>query len=391
MAPPVYTRRALLKGAAGLSFAAPFLSSLAPLRSSRALAAGAPLVHPMIERAARPLNYETPMDGLSTRITPIERFYIRNHFDLPSIDAASWRLSIGGLVDRPLVLALGDLEKMKQITVEAVLQCAGNGRGLFVPHVAGVQWQRGAVGNARWTGPRLKDVLELAGPKKDARYLELQGHERPVVEKTPKFIRGIPFAKGVHADTIIALRMNDAPLPMAHGLPARLVVPGWVADDWMKWLARITLLPDEPKGFFYETAYRYPTTPGAPGAPVPPESMQPMQHLVVKSLIATPADGGLLAPGPATVRGVAFSGEQGIKKVEVSVDGGGTWKIARLESGGRYGFTLFELGFDAKPGKLRILSRATDAGGAVQPAAPVWNPSGYLHNAVDAVDVEVRA
>jgi sulfite oxidase len=345
----------------------------------------------MLERASRPLNYETPLDAFATRITPIDRFYIRNHFDLPNVDAASWRLSIEGLVDKPLTLALGDLEKLEQVTVEAVLQCAGNGRGLFVPQVPGVQWQRGAVGNARWTGPRLKDVLALAHPKKGARFLELQGHERPVLDKTPKFIRGIPLAKGMQQDTIIALRMNDKPLPMAHGLPARLVVPGWVADDWMKWLARIALLADEPKGFFYETAYRFPTTPGAPGAAVPPDKMQPMQQLVVKSLIATPTDQSVLLPGRATVRGVAFSGEHGIKKVEVSIDGGTSWKAAHLESGGRYGFTVFELVFDAKPGKLRILSRASDGAGAVQPATPVWNPSGYLYNAIDGVDVEVRA
>jgi len=387
MSPGMYTRRALLKGAAGLSLAAPFLS----LRSRLAIADGAVLNHPMIERTARPLNYEAPLDALGTRITPIDRFFLRNHFDLPSIDAASWRLTINGLVDRPLVLALPDLEKMKQVTVEAVLQCSGNGRGLFIPHVGGVQWQRGAVGNARWTGPRLADVLALAVPKKEGRHLELQGHERPVLDKTPRFIRGIPMAKGMHGDTIIALRMNDRPLPMAHGLPARLVVPGWVGDDWMKWLARVTVLPEEPKGFWYETAYRFPITPGAPGAPIPAEQMRPMQELVVKSLIAAPADGSVLQPGRVTVRGVAFSGEHGIKKVEVSVDGGGTWKSAALEPGGRYGFTMFEIAFEAKPGKLRILSRATDDAGAVQPATPTWNPAGYLYNAVDGIDVEVRA
>lgn len=386
MSPRLYTRRVLLKGAAGLSLSVPF----GPLGSSRGLADGAALKHPMIERSSRPLNYETPLDAFTTRITPIERFFVRNHFDLPTIDRASWRLDVGGLVDKPLVLALSDLERMKQVTVEAVLQCSGNGRGLFVPPVAGVQWQRGAAGNARWTGPRLRDVLQLAGPKKGARHIELQGHESPVHEKTPRFIRGIPLAKGLHEDTIIALRMNDLPLPLAHGLPARLVVPGWVADDWIKWLARLSLLPDEPKGFFYETAYRFPVTPGAPGAPIPPEQMQTMQQLVVKSLVATPANGSVLPPGRATVRGVAFSGERAIERVEVSVDGGRTWRKAALESGGRYGFTMFELGFEAAPGKMRILSRATDDAGAVQPATPAWNPSGYLYNAVDGVDVEVR-
>lgn len=378
-----FSRRTFLQGAGALAIAAPF---------SRAFADGA-LAHPMIERTARPMNYESPLDAFATRVTPIERFYIRNHFDVPMVDAATWRLRIEGLVDKPLELGLADLEKLKQVTVEAVLQCAGNGRGLFVPHVAGVQWQRGAVGNARWTGPRLRDVLALAKPKAAAAHLELQGADRSVLEATPKFIRGIPFAKGIHEDTIVALKMNDARLPQAHGFPARLVVPGWVADDWMKWLSRIAVLDAEPKGFFYETAYRFPASPGAPGAAVPADQMKPMTQLVVKSLIAAPAARSVLAPGRVTVQGVAFAGEQRVAKVDVSIDGGATWAAAKLTDtgGGTYGFTMFEHAFDARPGKLRIVSRATDAGGAVQPAAPVWNPAGYLYNAIDGVDVEVRA
>lgn len=380
------SRRALLKAAGALSLAAP-LGSLLP---RRAYATGGRLVHPMIERTSRPLNYETPLDAFLTRITPVERFYIRNHFDVPNLEAGRWRLEVEGLVDKPLSLALGDLERLKQVTVEAVLQCAGNGRGLLVPHVAGVQWERGAVGNALWTGPRLRDVLALARPRSEARYVELQGGDRSVLEQTPRFIRGIPLAKAMHEDTIIALRMNGVALPLLHGFPARLVVPGWVADDWMKWLSRISLSANEPQGFFYQTAYRFPVAPVAPGTPVPPEMMVPMKGLVVKSLIASPVHQSVVPPGRLMVKGVAFSGEHRLTKVEISVDGGASWKRARLEAGGRYGFSLFELTFEASPGKLRLLSRASDESGAVQPSTPVWNPSGYLYNAIDGVDVEVR-
>lgn len=382
-----FSRRTFLKGAGAMSFAMPFASRLLP----NAYADGGALANPMIERTARPLNYETPLDVFTTRITPLERFYIRNHFDVPMLDATTWRLRIEGLVDKPLELGLADLEKLKHVTVEAVLQCAGNGRGLFVPRVAGVQWQRGAVGNARWSGPRLKDVLALAKPKAQAAHLELQGADRSVIEATPKFIRGIPFGKGMHEDTIVALRMNDVALPQAHGFPARLVVPGWVGDDWMKWLSRIAVLADEPKGFFYETAYRFPVTPGAPGAAVSADQMKVMQLLVVKSQIATPAPRSVVAPGRVTVKGVAFAGQQRVAKVDISVDSGTTWAAAKLvDTGGKYGFTMFEHVVDATPGKLRIVSRATDAGGGVQPVTPVWNPAGYLYNAIDGVDVEVR-
>lgn len=377
-------RRDVLAGATGLALAAPFSSLLVP-RPARAV--GAPDAG-LVELTRRPANYEAPVDVFSTRVTPIERFYVRNHFDVPVLDHAKWRLNIQGLVDQPLSLGLADLEAMPQVTIEAALQCAGNGRALFEPHVPGVQWRKGAMGSARWTGVRLAEVLKRARPRAEARYLEMQGSEQPSVKSTPLFIRGVRVEKALHPDTLIVLKMNDVPLPAVHGGPARLVMPGWVADGWTKWVTRLELRADEPKGFFYQTAYRYPEKPGAPGGHV--DKMIPMERLVVKSVLAIP-DGAVLRPGRQEVRGVAFSGEAKIDKVEVSVDGGATWKNAALDSGGTYGFTLFTLPFDAVPGRMTILSRATDANGAVQPEVAVWNPSGYLYNAVDRAVVEVKA
>lgn len=346
----------------------------------------------LLELSNRPLNYESTVDVFTTRITPIDRFYIRCHHDVPTLDASAWRLTIDGLVDAPQSLGLAALERLPQHEVESVLQCAGNGRALMQPHVPGVQWTRGAMGNARWRGPRLKDVLALARPKGAAKMLQLAGADRPVLPTTPTFLRGVPLEKARHEDTILALQMNGQPLPRAHGGPARLVMPGWVADGWTKWASTLTLLDGEPKGFFWETAYRYPQTPGAPGAPVPPEQMKPMGALVVKSVIGAPVAGAVHKPGPLTVTGVALSGGgHTIASVEVSVDGGG-WRPAPIvDNGGRYGFSVFSLAVDLAPGAHVLRSRATDSAGATQPEAAVWNPSGYLENAVHAVDVVVQA
>jgi len=349
----------------------------------------------LYELAARPPNYESPRETFTSRITPIERFYIRNHFDTPhdeALGAAAWRLRVHGLCGRELSLSLADLRKMKQTTVEAVLQCAGNGRGLFVPQIPGVQWRHGAMGNAQWTGVRLHDVLALSQPAREVRHLQLAGADRPTVDKTPRFIRGIPIEKAMHADTLIALAMNGKPLSPLHGAPARLVVPGWVGDDWVKWIEDIELRADEAKGFYYETGYRFPEPPRAAEQPVPPEQMKPMTRMNVKSIVGSLSDGQRLAVGTHELKGVAFSGEARITRVDVTVDGGVTFQPARLEADSAYGFRVFHLPWTAKaPGRFRIGARATDSKGATQPLEAVWNPSGYLHNAVDFVTVEVGA
>jgi DMSO/TMAO reductase YedYZ molybdopterin-dependent catalytic subunit len=350
----------------------------------------------LYELTSRPANYESTRDTFTTRITPLDRFYIRNHFDAPVGDpttwATTWKLELKGLVAKPRTFTLADLQAMKQTTVEAVLQCAGNGRGLFTPHVPGVQWRWGAMGNAEWTGVKLADILAAAGVDKTAQHIAVQGMEKPTLEVTPPFVRGIPLAKALHPDTIVALRMNGQALSPLHGYPARLVVPGWVADDWIKWLSMIEVRADEPKGFWYETGYRFPTTPGKPGEAVPPDQMKPMTKLFVKSLIGSISDGDVVKPGPIELVGVAFSGEATIKSVDITLDGGATWKAAKLDGkASKYGFRVFKLAWDAQPGTYKIGSRATDSTGAVQPATPVWNPSGYLYNAIDIANVEVRA
>lgn len=346
---------------------------------------------PLIQLSSRPTNYESVRSTFTTRITPTERFYIRSHVDTPVVDPKTWRLSLGGLVKTPLSLSLDDLSRMKQVSVEAVLQCAGNGRALFRPRMPGVQWRRGAVGNAVWRGVRLTDLLARAGVAPEATMLQLTGADRPVLPTAPQFIRGLPIAKGLHEDTIVALEMNGAKLTTLHGAPARLVVPGWVADGWTKWLSEIKVQQEAPKGFFYETAYRVPSEPVGPGAAVLPEKMQPMSQLNVKSIIGSHDSGDVVAPGKQRIVGVAFAGEAGVRSVDVSLDGGKIWTAAKLDPRpSRYGFVRFTHDWDATPGAVSLASRATDGNGAVQPDVPSWNPSGYLYNAIDPFPVQVR-
>jgi sulfite oxidase len=346
----------------------------------------------LIRMTERPPNYESVRSTFTTRITPVERFYLRNHFDLPTIDVAKWRLRVHGLLEKELSLSLADLQRMPQVTVEAVLQCAGNGRALFTPHVPGVQWRYGAMGNAEWTGVRFKDVLALGGLQKEAAFIQLQGAERPTMNTTPAFIRAIPVEKALHPDTLLALKMNGKPLAPSRGQPVRLVVPGWVGDDWVRALVDIEVRADEPKAFYYDTAYRFPVTPGAPGAPIPADQMKPMTKLNVKSLLGSLSDGDRVAPGVHQLAGVAFSGEAGIERVELSFDGGKTWTAAKLDGPATaYGFRLFRHAWKAEPGSYEVACRATDSAGATQPETPVWNPAGYLYNAIERLKVEVRA
>lgn len=378
-------RRQFLKtSAAGLSAAAWWLHAPTLARAAEG--------GQLIQLSERPLNYESVRSTFTTRLTPLDRFYLRNHFDVPTVDVKAWRLQIHGLVEKPLSLSLADLERMPQVKVEAVLQCAGNGRALFAPRVPGVQWRYGAMGGAEWTGVRLKDVLERARPRAGAAHLQLQGAEKPTLATTPPFIRGIPMAKGLHPDTLIALRQDGKPLTVNRGRPARLVVPGWVGDDWVRFLSDIEVRADEPTAFFYQVAYRYPVKPGAPGDAIPADQMVPMSKVNVKSILGSLSDGQVLAAGSHELRGVAFSGEAGIEKVELSFDGGASWTAAKPEGPATpYGFRVFRHAWKAAPGRHRIACRATDSAGATQPEKPVWNPSGYLYNAWDRVEVEVRS
>lgn len=350
---------------------------------------------PLTVRVTRPFDAETPVHEFKPFLTPNHRFFVRSHFGPPPPDAiseANWTVRVGGLVERTKTFTLKELRLMEAVTITAVVQCSGNGRAFHRPKVPGVQWERGAVGNAEWTGVRLRDLLAKAGVQAGARHVQLQGADRPVVASVPLFTRSIPLEKALHPDTILAYEMNGRPLPLLHGAPLRVITPGWMADSCMKWLTEITVQAEESKGYYMQAAYRVPIQPVESGT-TPNVPSTPVEAMVVKSLIAAPQEGETVKSGPVTIQGMAWSGEAKVVKVEVSLDEGKTWEPARLVGEDRpYAWRQWQLVWKAKTtGTFTILCRATDARGEQQPATTPWNPSGFLWNGWDRVSVTVTA
>jgi DMSO/TMAO reductase YedYZ molybdopterin-dependent catalytic subunit len=387
------TRRDLLRTAAGVSALAvvnrtlPSSSVLA--QSATAVPAGK---EKLIIRSMRPPDYEAPVALLDSWITPYESFYVRSHLPPPPpIDGSTWKLRIDGEVSSPVALSVDDLRRMPSTTITATLECAGNGRGFYQPAVAGVQWLRGAVGTARWTGVRMAAVLERAGIRNTARFVVMDGADLPL-GTMPDFVRQVPMEKAMQPDTLIAYEMNGQPIPALHGFPLRAIIPGWEGAYWMKWLASLRVIDREFDGFWVATGYRYPVRRIAPGAAVDPKDMAPLTGLAVKSLITQPLDGSTRSSGTVEVGGFAWAGEFDIARVDVSTDQGATWAPAQLTGeSARYTWRRFAYSFAAsRPESYLILSRATDSSGRVQPMVPSWNPSGYLWNAPDGVRIEVK-
>ncbi len=345
----------------------------------------------LIIRSARPPDFETPVALLNSFITPNDAFYVRSHMPIPQIDAASWSLKIGGEVNAPITLSLDEIKKLPAVTITNTLECAGNGRGFFRPALAGIQWEKGAVGNARFTGARLSDLLKKAGVKTGGVNVEMHAADRPP-GTMPAFVRQVPMAKAMHPDTVIAYDMNGQPIPLVHGAPLRAIVPGWEGAYSVKWLNALNVLAKDSDSFWVASGYRYPTRRVAPGAAVDAKDMAPLTGLVVKSLITTPPDGASQPVGKIAVGGFAWAGEDDIKAVDISLDNGATWRPARLTGEqARFAWRRFEFEFTApRPESYLILSRATDSRGRTQPAVSQWNPSGYLWNQYDSIWIEVK-
>lgn len=389
------SRRDLLIGAAR-SGAAITLSQLLPNEFTAAFAQNTIKgKEKLIVRSLRPEDLETPVSLLNTWITPNDLFYVRHHTYAARVDeqaAKEWKVEIDGEVERPMAITLEELKKLPKASVTVTLECAGNGRAFFDPPIPGIQWEKGAVGTARFSGARLSDVLKKVGVKAAGKYVAINGADKPVGTQ-PKFIRNLPMAKAMQADTILAYEMNGEPIPALHGYPLRAVAPGWEGAYSVKWLNRIQVIDKEQEGFFVKTAYRYPNKPVAPGAAVPPENMVPLTGLVVKSFINAPLEGASFKPGKVRIAGFAWAGESFITKVEVSKDNGSTWTLAKLgKERERYAWQSFEYEFTiTQPGSHLLMARATDDKGNVQPVAPQWNPSGYLWNVIDKVRINVEA
>jgi DMSO/TMAO reductase YedYZ molybdopterin-dependent catalytic subunit len=349
--------------------------------------AGAETPAGLIALSPSPRDFEMPVEDFIDEITPVEHFFVRCHTLTPQVKPAEWKLEIAGLVERPLSLTLSDLEKFPRAELVSVLECAGNGRSFFQPPVAGAQWHFGSVGNARWTGVRLKDILEKAGAKPGATQLLLSGADLPLA-KMPKLQRTLEIAKALHPDTLLAWQMNGRPLTADHGFPLRVIAPGWASDSWVKWLTRIELLDHDFDGFWMKTAYRHPPQHVAPGTAVEPKDMVPVTDLNVKSVIARP--GEWAAPGLVAVQGMAWSNASPITKVDVSTDGGKTWSPAKLPGKPtKYGFRRWTLAWRATEGQYVLMSRATNEAGHSQPLEADWNPNGYLYNAARPMPVTI--
>jgi DMSO/TMAO reductase YedYZ molybdopterin-dependent catalytic subunit len=349
----------------------------------------------MIVLTQRPVQLETPISYFKELITPNDALFVRWHISrLPtSVDLNLWRLKIGGNTERELALSMDDLKQFEKVSYTAVLQCSGNGRSFFEPRVAGGQWKNGAMGNVTFTGARLRDILNKAGLKAGSVDVSFDGLDAGPLPTVPDFVKSLPVDKAMEDDIIVAYEMNGEYMPLLNGFPARLVVPGWYATYWVKGLTSITVLPGQFEGFWMKSAYRIPDTPcGCTPPGTAPKKTIPIHRMTTRSLIIDPQDHARLkANSPVEVMGIAFSGGYSIRDVIVSVDGGRTWREARLgQDKGRYSWVQWFFPWKpTEPGKYTLMARATNSVGESQPFEGLWNPAGYLWNKIEKVEVVV--
>lgn len=338
----------------------------------------------LIIHSERPLQAESTYEALQTFETPISGFFIRSHHDVPVVDFDNHTIVINGLVENPIEIKVKELRLLPQRKFYAVLECSGNKRGFQIPAAGGIQWSEGAVGNAEWEGVSLAFLLEKAKPKKEAKFITVRGADKPALPSTPEFIRSIPLTKALNPDTLLALKMNRETLPLLHGGPVRLILPYWYAQNWIKWVTEISLTSEEDPGFYMKKAYRMPKKPLKPGESWNSEEGLPIQELLVQSLIVSPQPNEAVPEGKVSIKGKAFTGNGTITSVEISSNRGKSWKKATLlPANPMGGWREFEWETEKlKAGSYRFLSRARDDKGNTQPMKHIWNPPGYLRNAV---------
>jgi DMSO/TMAO reductase YedYZ molybdopterin-dependent catalytic subunit len=347
--------------------------------------AAAELTPAELRLAAR--NHALPLEALRYPITPAGLHYLLIHYDIPVVDAAAFRLEVGGAVERPLSLSLEQLQERERIAMPVTFECAGNGRALLSPRPLSQPWLTEAVGTAEWGGTPLAPLLEEAGVRPEAVEALFTGLDRGVEGGAPQvYERALALADVEQA--LLAYEMNGAPLPPQHGFPLRLVVPGWYGMTNVKWLARITLLDRPFEGFQNAVAYRMYGADGEPGDPV--TRMLPRSLMVPPGVPDFMSRERHLVPGPVTLTGRAWSGLGPIERVEVSTDGGVSFAPAELEEPlGPAAWRGWRLDWDAQAGEHVLCSRATDAAGNRQPLEAPWNLKGYANNAVERIPVVV--
>jgi DMSO/TMAO reductase YedYZ molybdopterin-dependent catalytic subunit len=342
----------------------------------------------IVQRTRAPL-LETPLDAFDGNVfTPNDRFFVRWHYaDIPTvIDVFAFRLKVTGAVRRPLELTIDELLRMPRVELAAVNQCSGNSRGLFSPPVPGAQWSNGAMGNAKWNGVRLKDVLDRAGVRRDAVQVKCSGLDRPPGD-APPFAKSLDLAHAMDGEVMVAFQMNGAQLPMLNGFPIRLVVPGWYSTYWIKALDTLEVLAEPDTGYWMDKAYRIPKAPHANVAPGAKDfPTEPINRMVPRSFVTNLRDGARVPHGrPFAVRGLAMGGASGVEAVDLSLDHGRSWHAASLGTDeGRYSFRLWHATIPAAaPGAYALAVRCTNTAGQRQAVDPIWNPGGFMRSAVE--------
>ena len=341
-----------------------------------------------LQLAAR--NHGTPLEAMRWDITPVGLHYLLTHYDIPDVDAASWRLEVDGLVERPLSLSLDDLRARPAVEIAATMECAGNGRAHVEPHVVSQPWLLEAVGTARWRGTPVAGLLEEAGVHGEAVEVVFTGLDRGVEgAEEQDYARSLSLTEVLAGDAILAYEVNGAPLPPQHGFPLRLLVPGWYGMTSVKWLSRITLLDAPFEGYQMKHSYRR--------RQHEDEAGEPLTRMQVRALMVPPgipeflSRSRIVEAGELVLEGRAWSGEAEVVGVELSSDGGESWSEAELApaSLGRWAWRSWRFVWDATAGEHELCCRARDAVGNIQPLEAPWNVGGYANNAVQRVAVTV--
>ena len=362
----------------------------------RELTTGFPQKAEMVLQRTRPPLLETPFAVFDRGVfTPNDQFFVRWHWAaIPEqVDVTAFKLAVRGHVNTPLSLSMADVLALPRFEIAAVNQCSGNSRGFFQPRVAGGEWGNGAMGNAQWTGVRLRDVLDRAGVKPAAVAVRFNGLDEPLVDGAPDFMKSLAVDHARDGEVMLAYQMNGAQLPLLNGFPLRLVVPGWYSTYWVKMLSDIEVLAAPDDSFWMATAYRIPDTPGANVKPGEAGfKTVPINRMVPRSFFTNVTDATTARPGAAVpVRGVAFGGDRGVARVDLSLDGGHTWQQTALgPDQGTYGFRQWNAQVAAPAaGSLTLKVRCTNTDEVMQPAEPNWNPAGFMRNVIETARITV--
>ena len=382
-------------GAAALTASCNRTNSVAAALPSAAELARFPEKTEMILLTDRPPQLETPIHYFRQDLTPNEAFFVRWHLEgIPtSVDLRTFWLKVSGNVQKPLQLSLDDLRsQFEPFSIVAVNQCSGNSRSFFEPRVPGGQWKHGACGNAKWTGVPLKSILDRAQVQAGAVDVSFNGLDVPPLSSIADFVKALSIDHARDGEVMVAYAMNDESLPMVNGFPLRLVVPGWYGTYWVKALSDITVLPQPFSNFWTDKAYRIPHTPNGTESPQNlDKDTVPINKFNVRSIFVRPEADENVAPGiPIEIEGVAFDSGNGIRRVEVSTDGGTTWADARLDPEiGKYSWRRWRTSWTPQSrGQYRLMARATSGVGETQSTAQ-WNRSGFMWNVIQQVDVKV--